>query len=85
MYLKPARKSGTLVGAMNTVNTMNTLNSVNAVNIANIVDFNAMRYKNQCNDSPQVLVSRQTSNSIERENFSAMYLLSRYSWSHKNS
>ena len=47
---------------------------MNIVNIANIVDFNAMRYKKQCNDLPQVLVSRQTGNSIERDNFSAMYL-----------
>ena len=34
------------------------------VNIANIVDFNAIRYKKQYNDSPQVLVRRQTGNYI---------------------
>ena len=31
---------------------MNTVNSVNIINISNIVDFNAMRYKKQYNDSP---------------------------------
>ena len=59
MYSKPTRKSGALIGAVNTVNTVNTLISVNIVNIANIVDFNAMGYKKQYNDSPQILVSRQ--------------------------
>ena len=42
------------------------MNSVNIVNIANIVNFNAMRYKKQYNDSSHVLVSRQTGNSIEK-------------------
>ena len=67
VYLKPARKSGDVVGAVTTAN------SVNIVNIANIVDFNAMRYKKQYNDSSQVLVSRQTSESTDRDNFFAMY------------
>ena len=58
LYLKPARKFGAMVGAMNTVNTVHILN------IANIVDFNAMRYKKQYNDSSQVLVICQTGNSI---------------------
>ena len=44
VYLKPTRKSGSMVGAVNTVNTMNTVNSVNILNIANIVDFNAVRF-----------------------------------------
>ena len=34
------------------VGAMNTVNSVAIVNIVNIVDFNAMRYKKQYNDSP---------------------------------
>ena len=42
-----------------------------------------MRYKKQYKNSPQVLVSRQTGNSIERDNFSAMYLLNSYSWNYK--
>ena len=53
------------------------------VNIANIVDFNAMRYKKQYNDSPQVFVSRQLGNFIERDNFSAMFLSNSYSWDYK--
>ena len=52
---------------------------MNIVNIANIVDLNEMRYKKQNNDSPQVRVSRQSGNSIERANFSAMYLSNNYS------
>ena len=56
------------------LNLANIVNNVNIVNVANIVDFNAMRYKKEYNDLPQVLVSRQTSNSIERDNFSAMYV-----------
>ena len=52
VYLKPARKSSAMIGAVNTVNTANTVNSMNIVNIANIVDFNAMRYKKQYKDSP---------------------------------
>ena len=55
---------------------------MNIVNIANILDFNAMRYKKQYNDSLLVLVSRQTGNSIERDNFSAMYLSENYSWNY---
>ena len=39
--------------------------------------------KKQYNDSPQVLVSRQTDYFIERDNFSAMYFLSIYSWNYK--
>ena len=49
VYLKPARKSGAMVGAVNTVNTVKSVN---------IVDLNAMKYKKQYNDSPQVLESR---------------------------
>ena len=56
---------------------------MNIVNIASIVDFNAMRSKKQYNDSPQILASRQTDNSIERDDFSAMYLSSSYSWNYK--
>ena len=36
--------------------SQHTINSVNIVNIANILDFNAMRYKKQYNDLPQVPV-----------------------------
>ena len=43
-------------------NTVNTVNSMNITNIANVVTFNAMRYKKQYNDSPQVLVGRRTRN-----------------------
>ena len=52
---------------------------MNIVNIANIIDFNAMRYKKQHQNSPQILVSRQTGNSIERDNFSYMSLPNSYS------
>ena len=69
-----------MVGA---VNTLNALNSMNIVNIANILYFNAMRYKKQYNDSPQLLVSCQIGNSIERDNFSAVYLSNSYSWNYK--
>ena len=48
-----------MVGALNTVNTVNILN------IANIGDFNAMGYRKQYNDTSQVLISRQTGNSVE--------------------
>ena len=44
---------------------------------------NSLSLVKQCNDSPQVLVSRQTGNSIERDNFSAMYLSNCYSWNYK--
>ena len=54
------------------------MNLVNTVNSVNIVDFNVMRYKKQYNDSPQVVVNRQTGNSIEKENFSAMYQVYKY-------
>ena len=57
---------------------------MNFVNILNIVDFKAMRYKKQYNDSRQVLVSRQIGNSIEKDNFSAMYLSNSYSWNYLN-
>ena len=83
VYLKPARNTSAIVGAVNTMNTMNAVNAVNILNIADIVDFNAMRNKKQYNDSPQVLVSRQAGNSIERDNFSAMYLSNSYSWNCK--
>ena len=56
---------------------------MNIVNITNMLDFDEMRYKKQYNDSPQVLVSRQTSNSIERDNFSATYLTNSYIWNYK--
>ena len=52
---------------------------MNILDIANVVDFNAMRYKKQYDDSPQVLISRQTGNSLERDNFFAMYHLKNYS------
>ena len=61
------------------VGAVNTVNSVKIVSIENIVDFNAMRYKKQYSNSPQVLVSCQTGNSIEKDNFSAMYLSNNYS------
>ena len=47
--------------------------------ITNIVEFNAMRYKKQYYHSPQVLVSRQTGNSIERDNFTVAYFSKSYS------
>ena len=62
---------------------VNTLNSVTIVDIANIVDFNALRYKKQYNDSPKVLVTRQNGNSMERDNFSAIHLSNSYSWNYK--
>ena len=70
-----------MVGAVNIMNTVT--HSVSIVIIANIVEFDAMRYKKQYNDSPQVLVSRRTGNSIQRDNFSAMYLSNRSSWNYK--
>ena len=51
---------------------------MNTVNIANIVDFNAMKYKKQYNVSPQILVTYQTGNSIERHNFTGLYLFYTY-------
>ena len=60
-------------------NTVNTINCVNIVSIQNIVDFNAIRYKKQYNGSPQLLISRQTGNSIEKDKSLAMYLSNSYS------
>ena len=65
------------------MNFENTVNSVNIVNISNTVDFNAMRYKTQYNDSSHVLASRETSNSIKRDNFSVMNLWNCPSWNYK--
>ena len=56
LYLKPARKSGAMIGAVYTVNAVNTVNTVNIANVASIVNFSVMRYKKQYNDSPKVLV-----------------------------
>ena len=36
--LKPARKSGAMVGAVNTVKTVNTVNTVNTVKTVNTVN-----------------------------------------------
>ena len=59
------------------------VNTVNSVNIVNILDLNAITYKKQYNDSHQVLVSRQTHNSIGRDNLSVMYPSNSYSWNYK--
>ena len=50
------------------------------MNILNIVDFDSIKYKKQYSDSPQVRVNHQIDNSIERDNFSAMYLSNSYGW-----
>ena len=55
-------------------NFVNTVNYVNIVNIANIVEFHAITYKIQYNDSLQVHVSRQTGNFMKKDNFSAIYV-----------
>ena len=47
---------------------------MNIVNIANIVEFHAITYKIQYNDSLQVHVSRQTGNFMKKDNFSAIYV-----------
>ena len=67
-----------MVEAVNILNFVNTVSSMNIVNIANILDFNAMRYKKPYNDLPQVLIIRQTGNSIKRDIFSAMYRSNSY-------
>ena len=47
--------------------------------MANLGDFNAIRYKKHYNNKPQVLVIRQTVNSMEGDNLSAMYIFRRVS------
>ena len=58
---------------------LNFVNTVNSVNIVNILDFNEWDTRNSTTIHLKYFVSRQTRSSIERDNFSAMYISNSFS------